>query len=85
MKEFTYTLKDELGLHARPAGLLAKEAISYKSSITIACGEKSGDAKKIISIMKLCAKQNNVLHICVEGEDEEQAAQALQSFLSKNV
>jgi phosphocarrier protein len=85
MKEFTYTLKDEMGLHARPAGLLAKKAASYKSSVSIGCGAKSGDAKKIISVMRLCAKWNDVLHFRVEGEDEEQAAQGLLSFLSENV
>lgn len=41
MKEFTYTIKDEQGIHARPASILAKEAKKYESSITISKGEKS--------------------------------------------
>lgn len=35
MKEFTYTITDEQGIHARPAGLLVKEAAGFASAITI--------------------------------------------------
>ena len=35
MKQFTYTIKDELGVHARPAGLLVKLAKKYASKVTI--------------------------------------------------
>ena len=35
MKDFMYTVKDEQGIHARPAGMLAKEAKKYESKITI--------------------------------------------------
>lgn len=35
MKQFQYTIKDELGVHARPAGLLVKLAKQYTSAITI--------------------------------------------------
>ena len=48
MKEFMYTVKDEQGIHARPAGMLAKEAKKYESKITIYKDEKSAlilDAK----------------------------------------
>ena len=35
MKQFQYTIKDELGVHARPAGLLVKLAKQYTSTVTI--------------------------------------------------
>ena len=44
MKTFDYTVKDELGIHARPAGLLVKEAKNFTSKITIKKGEKEVDA-----------------------------------------
>ena len=46
MKEFKYVITDELGIHARPAGLLVKEAKQFASTITLACGEKKAAAKK---------------------------------------
>ena len=51
MKTFEYTIKDELGIHARPAGLLVKKAASYASTIMIGKGEKSADAKRIFGVM----------------------------------
>ena len=53
MTQFSYTIQDELGLHARPAGLLAKEAAKFKSTVTVESGAKKGDAKKIMSLMML--------------------------------
>ena len=41
MKQFSYVIKDEIGLHARPAGLLAKEAKKYQSTVTLSCKGKS--------------------------------------------
>ena len=46
MKSFTYTVQDELGIHARPAGMLAKAAAGYKSVVTIDNGTKKADAKR---------------------------------------
>ena len=42
MKEFSYTVQDALGIHARPAGLLVKEAAKFPCEITLKCGEKKG-------------------------------------------
>lgn len=47
MVSFNYVIKDELGIHARPAGLLVKEAAKLGSKITICKGEKKGDAKNL--------------------------------------
>ena len=48
MKTFEYTIKDELGIHARPAGLLVKEAKKYESECTIT---KDGKTKKLTQLM----------------------------------
>lgn len=53
MKKFEYTIKDELGIHARPAGMLAKEAKNYKSVITITKEGKSAEATRLMSVMSL--------------------------------
>ena len=74
MTQFSYTIQDELGLHARPEGLLAKEAAKFKSTVTVESGAKKGDAKKIMSLMMLGAKKEHTLSFTVEGEDEEACA-----------
>ena len=81
MTQFSYTIQDELGLHARPAGLLAK----FKSTVTVESGAKKGDAKKIMSLMMLGAKKEHTLSFTVEGEDEEACAAALEAFLKENL
>ena len=50
MKTFEYTIKDELGIHARPAGLLVKEAKKFESECTIT---KDGKTKKLTQLMML--------------------------------
>ena len=50
MKQFSYIIKDEIGLHARPAGLLAKEAKKYQSTVTLSCKGKSAAANKLMAI-----------------------------------
>lgn len=53
MKKFNYVIKDEIGIHARPAGLLVKEAKKYESTITIRKGEKTAEAKKLMALISL--------------------------------
>lgn len=50
MKEFTYTITDPAGIHARPAGLLAKKAAEYKSVITVIKGEKKADTRRLMAL-----------------------------------
>ena len=49
MKQFTYTIKDELGVHARPAGLLVKLAKKYASKVTIEKDGKTCDMRKLMA------------------------------------
>jgi len=84
MKSFEYTVKDEMGLHARPAGLLVKEANGFASAIMIAKGEKEADAKKIFGIMGLAVKCGDAITIRVDGEDEDTAVVALETFVKEN-
>ena len=51
MKTVEYTIKDALGIHARPAGLLVKEAGKFASKIMIASPKKEVDAKRIMGVM----------------------------------
>ncbi len=85
MKEFEYTIKDELGLHARPAGLLVKQAATYQSKLTIEkAGGKSADLKRLFGVMGLAVKCGETIKVTAEGEDEAAAAEALEEFFKAN-
>ena len=73
MKEFKYVITDPEGIHARPAGILVKQAAGYQSTVKIAKGEKSADAKRIFGVMGLGVKTGEEVTITVEGADEEKA------------
>lgn len=85
MKQFTYTINDPLGIHARPAGLLAKEAKKFTSVCTIT---KDGQTKKLTQLMMLMSmgiKNGDTVTVTAEGEDEEAAITALKSFFESNL
>lgn len=85
MKTFTHVIADPLGLHARPAGMLVKAAAGYDSAVTIEAPSGKADAKRIMAVMRLAAKQGMELTVTVDGADEEKAAAELQAFLSANL
>ena len=85
MKEFTHVIADPLGLHARPAGMLVKACAGYASAVTITAPTGKADAKRLMAVMRLAAKQGMELTITVEGADEEKAATELQAFLAANL
>lgn len=85
MKEFKYTITDPIGIHARPAGLLVKQAKSFGSKITVSKGDKTVEMKKLLGLMQLGAKQGDELTIKIEGDDEEAAAAAIEAFLKANL
>lgn len=85
MKTFTHVIADPLGLHARPAGMLVKAAAGYASAVTIEAPSGKADAKRIMAVMRLAAKQGMELTVTCEGADEEMAAEGLQTFLKENL
>lgn len=85
MQSFQYVIQDEMGLHARPAGMLVKEAKKYKSKIMLSNGVKSVEATKLMMIMNMGIKKGNCVTVTVEGEDEEHAAGGLEQFFKDNM
>ena len=85
MKTVEYTIKDALGIHARPAGLLVKEAGKFASKIMIASPKKVVDSMRSIGVMSLGVKCGDTIKLTIEGEDEETAAAAMQAFLESNL
>ena len=85
MISFTHVIQDPMGLHARPAGLLAKAAIAFPCAITITTSAGTGDAKRLMSVMRLAAKAGTELTVTCDGDREEEAAAALEAFLKENL
>ena len=85
MKTFEYTIKDELGIHARPAGLLVKEAKKFKSECTITKDGKTKKLTQLMMLMSLGVKQGDTVTVTAEGADEEAAAAALKEFFENNL
>ena len=85
MKEFAYIITDPEGIHARPAGLLVKEANQFASAITIKKNDKEADAKRIFAVMGLAAKKDETIQVSADGSDEANAIAALQDFCKNNL
>ena len=86
MKTFSYTIKDEVGIHARPAGNLAKLAKGFEGTkVTIEKGGKSVDVTKLMMLMGLGVKCGDTVNFTVEGPDEDAAAEAVLEFMTNNL
>ena len=85
MKEIKYVITDPMGLHARPAGQLVKAVAGYASTITLIAPTGKADAKRLMAVMRLAAKQGMELTVQIEGSDEEKAAADLKAFLEANL
>ena len=85
MKSFNYVINDELGIHARPAGLLAKEVKNFASEITLVKGDKRTSAKGVMGIMTLNVKKGDTVTVEANGSDEDSAISSLESFFKGNL
>lgn len=85
MKTFTYTIKDELGIHARPAGMLAKTAKALDSEVTITKGDKTVGAAKLMALMGLGVKCGDTITVTANGGNEDAALEEIRNFLEANL
>ena len=80
MKTFDYTIKDAMGIHARPAGLLVKEVGKYQSKISLTKDGKTVDAARLMAVMSLGVKCGDTITVSVEGDDEDIASERIKEF-----
>ena len=85
MKQFTYTVTDPIGIHARPAGILVKEVKKYQSVVIVEKDGKGVNAQKLMALMGLGIKQGETVTATVEGTDEDTAAPQLETFFRDNL
>ncbi len=85
MITFEYVIKDENGLHARPAGSLVKLAKEFSSEIEISKGGKKESAKKLMMLMGMGISKGDCITVTVSGRDEKSAAESIKSYLCENL
>ncbi len=67
------TIKNPTGLHLRPAGILCKKAMQYKSSVSFRFRNTTANAKSVLSVLGACVKTGDEIEFLCEGIDEQQA------------
>ena len=86
MKQFSYTVKDPIGIHARPAGLLVKLVKGSASSVVIEKEDgKSADMKKLMALMGLGVKCGVTVTVKVDGPDEDATIASIEKFFNENL
>jgi len=86
MKTFTYTIQDPLGIHARPAGLLAKLVREYPdTTVTLTKGENTVKISQLMKLMGLAVKAGDTVTVTADGPAEEAAIGAVQAFLEQHL
>ena len=78
-------IKNPTGLHLRPAGILCKEAMEFKSLITFRFRENTANAKSVLSVLGACVKSGDEIELMCEGEDEEEALKALVNAIENGL
>ena len=84
MAEITVTLQHPTGLHARPAALFVQTASRFRSQIEVQANGKTVNAKSMMAILSLGARQGTALTLRAEGEDAEAALAALKELVESN-
>lgn len=85
MRSFSYTIKNPVGMHARPASLLAKEIKNYQSEVTITRDGETFDAGKVLMLMSMGLKCGEEVVVEVSGDDEETAIASIEAFFKANL
>lgn len=77
------TIKNPTGLHLRPAGILCKEAMNFKSLITFQYRDNTANAKSVLSVLGACIKSGDEIELVCDGEDEEEALRFLVALIDE--
>lgn len=86
MKQFEYTIHDPLGIHARPAGMLVKEAKAFADTVvTITKNGTTVKATQLMKLMSLGVKKGDVVIVAADGADEDAAIIAISNFFQNNL
>ena len=83
MTEKVLTVRNRLGLHARPAALFVQEAAKFKSQIFVVKDGLQVNGKSVMGLMLLAAESGSKLTIKADGQDEAKALEALEKIFQR--
>ena len=78
------TVKNEVGLHARPATYFIQKANEFKSGIWVEKEERRVNAKSLLGVLSLGIMQGTTITLIADGNDEQDAVEALSSLIENN-
>ncbi|MDO4344856.1 MAG: HPr family phosphocarrier protein [Eubacteriales bacterium] len=81
----TFVIKNNAGLHIKPAALLCTEAMKYQSSVTLSFGNTVTNAKSVINVLSACVKCNDSITLTCEGADEQEAMENLGKLIAEGL
>lgn len=81
MEKITYVVDNPMGVHARPAALLAQLCVGLRSAVTIECNGRIAGGNNVLQILALGAKKGDTLFVTAEGEDEAAAIKQIEELL----
>ena len=81
MKHFSCVVENPIGIHARPAALIASFCVGLKSSVKITCNGKTASGSDVLQILSLEAKKGDVLEVTIEGSDENEQLDKLKQLV----
>ncbi len=85
MQSFEYEIQDEHGIHARPAGQLAKIAKDFDSELTVTKDNKTVSLKKLMALMGMGVRKGDIVTVTAIGSDERQAIDSVKDFMKENL
>ena len=85
MERFLYKVNNALGIYYKPAGEISGCAKQFESDVHITKGTKRADGKHLLDIMKLDARQGEIIEVSVSGNDEKSAVAAITDVLNGSV
>ena len=75
------TIKNSVGLHARPATFFIQKANTYKSSIWVESGDRRANAKRLLGVLSLAIVKDMKVTLIADGPDEAEALQGLSELV----
>ncbi len=85
MKNQKIIVKNQSGLHLRPAGIVCRTAMLYKSHISLNFGNTSANAKSVLSVLGAGVKTGDEIEIICEGADEQEALEAMVNLFESGL
>lgn len=84
MPSIALEITNKVGLHARPASVFVQEVSKYKSDIRVKKDDREVNGKSILGILTLGVNKGSIIHVSVEGEDADQALEAIKTLHANN-